>query len=89
MGHGSVVNIMTVRGLDGPRIKPQWGEIFRPVQTFPGVRPASCTVDIRPFIGVKQLGHGVDHPPLSSAKVKGRIEPYICSSSGPSWPVSG
>ena len=39
--------------------------------------------------GVKQLGCGVDHPPLSSAKVKARVELYLYSPSGPSWPVLG
>ena len=39
------------------------------------------------FSWVKQRGHGVDHPPPSSAKVKGRIELYLYSPSGPSWPV--
>jgi len=35
------------------------------------------------FPGVKGPGHGVDHPPLSSAKVGARAELYICSPSGP------
>jgi len=43
----------------------------------------------RSFQGVKRLGRGVDHPPPSSAVVEGRVELYICSPSGPSWPVLG
>jgi len=39
--------------------------------------------------GVEQLGHGVAHPPPSSAKVKERVELYLYSPSGPSWPVLG
>jgi len=39
--------------------------------------------------GVKQLGHGIDHPPPSSAKVEGIVELYLYSSSGLSWPVLG
>ena len=31
----------------------------------------------------------VDHPPTSSAEAEGRVELYICSPSGPSWPVVG
>jgi hypothetical protein len=41
------------------------------------------------FPGVKRLGRGVDHPPSSSAEVKERVELYIYSPSGPSWPVLG
>jgi hypothetical protein len=41
----------------------------------------------RLFPGVKQLESGVDHPPESSAEVKERIELYIYSPFGPSWPV--
>jgi len=37
--------------------------------------------------GVKRLGRGVDHPPPSSAEVKERIELYLYSPAGPSWPV--
>ena len=40
-------------------------------------------------VGVKRPGRGVDHPPTSSAEVKERVELYIYSSSGPSWPVLG
>ena len=32
---------------------------------------------------MKQLGPGVDHPPTSSAKVKERVELYVCSPFGP------
>ena len=41
------------------------------------------------FQGVKRPGRGVDHPPQSSAEVKGRVELYLYSTSGPSWPVLG
>jgi hypothetical protein len=37
----------------------------------------------------KQPGHGADYPPPSSAKDKERVELYVCSLSGPSWPVTG
>jgi len=36
---------------------------------------------------VKLLGFVVDHTPPSGAKVKKRIELYLFSPSGPSWPV--
>jgi len=41
------------------------------------------------FAGVKWPGRGFDHPPPSSAEVKGRVELYLYSTSGPSWPVIG
>jgi len=41
------------------------------------------------FPGVKRAGRGVDHPPTYSAEVKERVELYIYSTSGPSWPVKG
>jgi len=34
-------------------------------------------------------GRGADHPPSSSVEVKERVELYLYSPSGPSWPVIG
>jgi hypothetical protein len=39
--------------------------------------------------GVKRPGRGVDHPPPSNAEVKERVELYLYSTSGSSWPVTG
>ena len=39
--------------------------------------------------GVKRPGRGADHPPSSSVEVKERVELYLYSPSGPSWPVLG
>ena len=39
--------------------------------------------------GLKQAGRGVDHLPPRSAEFKERVELYIQSPSGPSWPVLG
>ena len=50
---------------------------------------ASYTMGTGSFPGLKHSGRGVDHPPPSSAEVEGRVELYICSPSGPSWPVLG
>jgi len=36
---------------------------------------------------VKWPGCGVDHLPLSITEVKERVELYLYSHSGPSWPV--
>jgi len=41
------------------------------------------------FPAVKQPGRGVDPPLTSNAEVKERVELYIYSNSGPSWPVRG
>jgi hypothetical protein len=59
------------------------------VQTGPGAYPAYCRMGTGSFPGVKRPGRGVDHPPTSSAEVKERVELYLYSTSGPSWPVIG
>ena len=58
-----------------------------PFQTGPGAHPASCTVGTGLFPGVKWPGRGVNHPSTSSAEVKERVELYLYSPFGPSWPV--
>jgi hypothetical protein len=89
VGRDSVVSIATLRaGRSGDRI-PLGARFSAPIQTGPGAYPASCTMGTRSFSGVKQPGRGVDHPPPSSAKVNERIEVYLYSPSGSSWPVLG
>jgi hypothetical protein len=67
----SAVSIATCYGLDSPGIESQWGARFSaPVQTGPGAHPASYAMGSGSFLGVKQPGHGVDHPPPSSTEVK-------------------
>jgi len=60
-----------------------------PVHTSPGAHPASYTMGTGSFPGVKQPGRGTDHPPPTSTEVKERVELYLYSPSGPSWPVLG
>jgi hypothetical protein len=60
-----------------------------PVQTGPGAHPASYTMGDGSFPGVKRPGRGVDPPPLSSTEVNERVELYLYSPFGPSWPVIG
>ena len=86
-GRDSSVGIATRYGLDGPGIESRWGARFSaPVQTGPGAHPASYTLGTGPFPRVKRPGRGVDPPP-SSAEVKERVELYLSSTLGPSWPV--
>jgi hypothetical protein len=68
---------------------PVGARFSAPVQTGPGAHPASYTMGTGSFPGLRRPGRGVDHPPPSSAEVKGSVELYICSRSGPSWPVIG
>ena len=75
-------------GWSGDQI-PVGARLSAPIQTGPGTHPASNTMGTGSFLGVKQLECGADHPFLSSIKVKERVELYLCSPSGPSWPVQG
>ena len=51
---------------------------FTPIQTALGIHPATDTVGYRvSFPGVKRPGGGVNHPPLSSAEDKERVELYL------------
>jgi hypothetical protein len=58
-GRDSSIGIATGYGLDGPGIESRWGARFStPVQIGPGAHPASCTMGIGSFRGVKS-GRGV------------------------------
>jgi hypothetical protein len=61
-------------------------EVF---QTGPEAHPSSYTMGTGSFPGVKRPGRGVDHPPSSSAEVKEKVELYLYSPCGSSWPVIG
>jgi hypothetical protein len=86
----SSVNIATRYGLDGSGIESRYeinfshpsrtalGPTQPPIQWVPGL-----------FLGVKRPGRGVDHQPPSNAEEKERVELYLYSPSGPSWPVLG
>jgi len=78
MGRDNSVGIATRYGLDGPGIESRWGPRFSAtVQTGCGAHPASYTMGVRSFPGVKRPRRGVDHPPPSSAKVKEKVELYL------------
>jgi hypothetical protein len=51
------------------------------------VSPSLRTTVTVSFPRVKRPGLGVDHPRPSSAEVKERVEIYLFSPSGASWPV--
>jgi len=60
-----------------------------PVQTDPEARPASYTMGTGSFPGVERPRRDGDHPPTSNAEAEERVELYIHSPSGFSWPVLG
>jgi hypothetical protein len=70
-GPGSVVDIATGYGLDGPGIESRWRWDFpHPVQTGPGAHPTSCTMGTGSFPGGKERpGRDADPSPPSSAVV--------------------
>ena len=71
-------------GRSGDRI-PLLATICTPVQTGPYAQSAFCTTGT---VG-KRRERRLDFSPLSSAEVKERIELYLYSASGPTWPVIG
>jgi hypothetical protein len=79
-GPGSVVRIATGYGMDGTGIESRWVVRFSaPVQTVPGAHPASCTMGIGSYPGVKN-GRGVTltpHPLLVTCSRKGRAIPLL------------
>ena len=84
VGRDSSVVIATGYRLDGPGIKSLWGRDF-PHLSIPALGPIQPPVQLvhRRGGGLKRLGRDVDHPPTSSAEVKGRVELYVFSPSRP------
>jgi len=71
VGRDSSVGIATRYWLDGPGIGFRWGaRLSAPVQTGPEAFPASCTMDNGSFLGLKQPGRSVDHPPHLALRLK-------------------
>jgi hypothetical protein len=90
-GRVSSVGIATPYGLDGPGIESRWGgEIFPTRPDRPWCPPSLLYNGYRvSFPGGKRPGRGVGYRPPCSAEVKERVELYLFSRSGPSWPVLG
>ena len=90
MGWDSSVGIATRYGLEGPGIESRWEARFiAPVHTGPVAHSTLCTMGTDSFPRVKRSGRGVDHPLSSSAEVKERVQLYVYSHFGSSWPVVG
>jgi hypothetical protein len=68
---------------------PVRARFFAQIQTGPGSHPASCTMGIGSFPGVKRPGRGADHPPPSSAEVENEWSYTSTPPLGPWWPVIG
>jgi hypothetical protein len=69
---------------------PGGDETFRSRPDLPWGPPSLLYNEYRvSFPGVKRPGRDVDLPPSYSAEVKERVELYLYSPSGPSWPVLG
>ena len=89
MGQESSVGIATRYGLRcGDRI-PVGGEIFRTRPDRPWVPPILLYNRYRGIPGGKAAGALRWPPTPSSAEVKERVQLYLYSPSGPSWPVLG
>ena len=78
-----------LNGLQSLISNPGGGEIFRTRLDRPWGPPSLLYNGYRVFPGVRRPGRGVDHPPPSRAEVEGRVQLYLYSPSGPSWPVLG
>jgi hypothetical protein len=79
-----LATIWTFRGS-----KPSGNEILRTRPDRPWVPPNLLYNGYRiSFPEVKRPGRGLNHPPLSRAEVKERVELYFSSPSVPSWNVT-
>ena len=78
-------------GRSGDRISAGgWVRSSAPFQTCPGAHPPSYKMVTGSLSwGVKRPGRGVNHPPLSTAEIKERVELYLYSPPASSWLVLG
>jgi len=88
MSWESVVTIVTRYKLDVPGTESRWWQHFLHLsRQFVGpTQPPKQRVS---FPELKWRGHSRDHLPPSNAEVKERVEQYLCSPSGSSWPGLG
>jgi hypothetical protein len=90
VGWDSVDDTATHYGLDSLGIK-SWRKQDFPHPSKPALGTAQLPVQWLPslFPGLKQRGHGTDHPSPSSTDINERIKLNLYSHSGPSEPVLG
>jgi len=90
VGWDSAVGIVTRYRLGGPGIESRWGRDF-PHLSRPALGPTQPTTQWVPghFPRGKAVRAWHWSPPLSSAKIKERVELYLYSLSGTLWPVLG
>jgi hypothetical protein len=81
------MNIVTKCSWSGDRI-PLGGEICRTLPELPWGPPSHLNNGYLIFPGGKAAGTWRWPPTPSSAEVKERVELYLYSTSGPSWPVT-
>ena len=89
LGRNNAVSITIRHGLDCPGIESRWGggEIFRTRPDRPWGPPSLLYKGYQIFPGGKAAEAWHWQPTLSRAEVKERVEPYLYSPSGSSWPV--
>jgi len=90
VGWDSSVGVATRYRLVGPGFESRWVRDI-PHSSITGLGPTPpCLNGYRvSFLGVKRPGGGFDHPPQSSVEVTERVELYVYSLSGLSWPLLG
>jgi hypothetical protein len=88
-GPGSSVGIATRYGLDVPGIDSRRRRDF-PHLSRPALGPTQPRIQwvTGLFPGVKRLGRDADPSPLLVLRSKNRVELYLYSPYGPSWPVN-
>jgi hypothetical protein len=89
VGRDSSVSIVTHYRFDVQGSNPSGGEIFRTRPDRPWSPPSLLYNGYRVFPGIKAAGVWRWPPTPSSAEAKERVELYLCSLSGPLWPVLG
>jgi len=87
MGQDGTVGTATHHRLDGPGIEFLWMQDFMHPSGLPlgSTRPPIEWL-LGLFLGIKQHGCGSNHPLPLRTEVEGRVELYLYSYTGLSWP---